>query len=58
MRIKYKAIPRVVNVKPAAPLAGPAVAELPKQETAKKVELSKKDKKKTERALDWPRRNR
>jgi hypothetical protein len=56
MRIKYTAIPNVVNNSPDTPWAAPAVAERPKQETAKQAEPSKKDKKKADRA--WLRRNR
>jgi len=56
MRIKYTAIPKVVNGEPPATWASPAVTERPKQETAKQVETSK-NKKKTERALEWLRRN-
>ena len=61
MRIKYTAIPNVVNSNsdtPAAPWASAGVTERPKQETPKQTEPNKKDKKKSDRALDWLRRSR
>jgi hypothetical protein len=58
MRIKWTAIPKVVNGNPVAPWVGPGVAERLKKEAARQSEPNKKDKKKSERALDWLRRSR
>lgn len=61
MRIKYTAIPNVVNGNPPVPAgswAGAAVGERSKQETSKQTEPNKKDNKKRDRALDWLRRGR
>jgi len=58
MRVKWTAIPNVVSTNPAATAAAPALAERPKKEATKEREENKKDKKKTELALDWLRRSR
>ncbi len=58
MRIKWTSIPKVVTPDPpAATWAGPAPDERIKKEARKHGE-SKKDKKKTERAIDWLRLSR
>lgn len=55
MRIKYTAIPNVVNGNPAPPVTSWA-APGGKQEMPKQTEPDKKDKKKRDRSLDWLRR--
>jgi len=61
MRIKWTSIPNVTGGNPAAPWVGPGLAERLKKETWAEREIGrdKKGKKtKTERALEWLRRNR
>lgn len=61
MRIKWTSIPKVVThdaPSPAVPWANPAPEERMKKEARKSAELTKKDKKKTERAMDWLRGSR
>jgi hypothetical protein len=60
MRIKWTAIPSVMGANSAAPSwAGAGPAERPKKEAIVEREPDKKEKKKkSERALEWLRRNR
>jgi hypothetical protein len=58
MRIKWTSIPKVINGNPVAPWVGPGVTERMKKEAAKQGESHKRDKNKTERALDWLRGSR
>jgi hypothetical protein len=57
MRIKWTAIPSVVSGLSAVPWVTPGPAERLTKEATKGREPKKKDKKKTDRALDWLRRS-
>ena len=59
MRIKWSAIPKVVNPSPVAAAPwGAAAATERKKEPTKQSEPNKKNRKKSEGPLDWLRRSR
>ena len=59
MRIKYTSIPNVTGSNSTAPWVGPGLAERLKKEAISEREPNVKEKKKkSERALEWLRRNR
>ena len=59
MRIKWTSIPNVMGANSSAPWVGPGLAERLKKEAISGREPEKKEKKKkSERALEWLRRNR
>ena len=58
MRIKYTSIANVTGSNSTAPWVGPGLAERLKKEAITEREPKKEKKKKSERALEWLRRNR